>query len=182
MANESISDDKVLALLLALKKALGSTKQLGVAIVDEVNEDETIDCSPIGGGAKFFNVQTKLDDSQFGYSVIPQQGSLVLLACSLTGEHQNFMLYCACPAIIRWRNSNLSIEASAAGVVKIDASSIELNGGKNGGLVLAPVLKGVLDDIVEQFNAHTHPSNGAIPAKPIAALGLAKIENPLIKQ
>lgn len=182
MAVESVSNAKVLEFLLALKKALGTTRQIIVAVVDEINEDDTFDCTPIGGGAKYLNVQTKLEqDAEEAFYVVPDVRSYVLLACGISDNQQTMLLLASKPSKVVWVSPKIAFKANSNGLVEIDAEKVVFNKGSNGGLVVADSLANCLNDFISHYNTHTHASSGAQPAALFRRFASSELVNEKIK-
>lgn len=182
MAVESVDNAKVLEFLLALKKALGTTRQIIVAIVDEINDDDTFDCTPIGGSAKYLSVQTKLEQTEKNaFYIVPEKGSYVLLASAITDEQQAFLLYASKPLKIVWISPQIEFKASSNGTVEVNADKVVFNKGANGGLVVADSLASFFNDFIANYNAHTHASSGAPVAIPLRNVVASQFENSKIK-
>lgn len=124
--------------------------QLMVARVVSV-EDDT--CTVETGGCTLSDVRLRpvVDGSGTALRITPATGSYILVA-DLDGDKRRLVML------------------SCSEAEKIELSgNIEINGGHLGGMVNIEQLVSQLNQLVQQFNTHTHPSPSGATSAPVTS-------------
>jgi hypothetical protein len=179
-----------------IKKMAGSQIMLLVpCVVDSVNENnDTIDCTPTDGSAELLDVSLRanIDETHTGFINYPKVGSIVVVGIIEPTAFSAVVLMCSETDKTKLQIGGTTHEWSS--------ESIEMNGGKLGGLVkIQPLLEGlhknnqILTALLTIINGAPipEPGSGAPSALQIALKAVlttaqvgdfSQIENPKIKQ
>ena len=122
----------------AIKQAAmrGTELYLKLCTVDSVNESaRTIDCTPADGTAQLIDVSLQsITDESNGLLIVPKKGSFVTIG------------------FLDRNNAVVLLFSEIEKIVLNVSDTIEINGGKNGGLVLSEKVKSELDTVIQRVN------------------------------
>jgi hypothetical protein len=160
-------------------KKLGN--QMPIAIVDgtviSVNKsDDLCDVRPLNGDADLLDVKLapvkNTDGKKSEFVVYPEVGSYVVVGFINNQDTNAMVISITDIESIKLNISSLfGLQVGSDGGIKLKFSSLQINGGGLGALPTIGALtdklnalEGKLNDMFSKFDAHSHPSDGAVSA------------------
>ncbi|MEI2758965.1 MAG: hypothetical protein V9G42_05960 [Bacteroidia bacterium] len=152
-----------------------------VGKVEGVNtNDYTCDVMPISGGSIYYDVRLKptVDSSDYGMIPIPETGSYVIVEPIARSNYFYISQFTKIKTL-------LIKNASGVTILFDDNGNLLLNGDQYGSMIKINDLLQLINQFIQQFNAHTHSVSGSttlIPTgAPVQTIQASQVENSKVK-